>query len=39
LGLTDEEKEDLLVFLESLSGDEILMDPPKLPQYEPLAMD
>jgi cytochrome c peroxidase len=39
LGLTDEEKEDLLLFLESLSGDEILMDPPKLPKYEPLAMD
>ena len=39
LGLTDEEKEDLLVFLEGLSGDEILMDPPRLPKYEPLAMD
>ncbi len=39
LGLTDEEKEDLLAFLESLSGEEILMDPPQLPKYQPLAMD
>ncbi len=36
LGLTDEEKEDLLSFLESLSGDEIFMDSPKLPKYAPL---
>jgi len=39
LGLTDDEKEDLLLFLESLSGDEILMETPKLPKYQPLAMD
>jgi cytochrome c peroxidase len=39
LGLTDDEKEDLLMFLESLSGEEILMEAPKLPKYEPLAMD
>ena len=39
LGLTDDEKEDLLMFMESLSGEEILMEAPKLPKYEPLAMD
>ena len=39
LGLTDDEKEDLLMFLESLSGEEIVMEAPKLPKYEPLAMD
>lgn len=33
LHLTDEEKEALLEFLDSLSGDEILVDPPKLPDY------
>ena len=34
LGLTDEEKEDLLAFLESLSSDEpLLMKPPELPPY------
>ena len=34
LGLTDEEKEDLLAFLESLSSDEpLLMKPPVLPPY------
>jgi cytochrome c peroxidase len=36
LGLTDEEVEDLVAFLESLSGEEILMDTPELPDYEPL---
>ncbi len=36
LGLSDEEKEDLLTFIEALSGDEILMDKPKLPPYKPL---
>lgn len=33
LNLSDEEKEALLEFLDSLSGDEILVDPPKLPDY------
>ena len=34
LGLSDEEKEDLLAFLESLSSDEpLLMKPPVLPPY------
>lgn len=36
LGLTDEEKEDLLAFLEAFSGEEILMQKPKLPKYAPL---
>ncbi len=36
LGLTDEEKEDLVAFLESLSGDEIKMVTPTLPSYAPL---
>ena len=31
LDLTDEEKEDLVAFLESLSGEEILLPTPKLP--------
>ena len=34
LGLTDDEKFDLLEFLESLSGDEIRIDMPELPPYE-----
>ena len=34
LGLSDEEKKDLVAFLESLSMDKpLLMDPPKLPPY------
>ena len=34
LGLSDEEKEDLLAFLESLSSDKpLLMKPPELPPY------
>ena len=33
LGLTDEEQKALVAFLESLSGEEILMDPPVLPDY------
>lgn len=33
LGLTPDEKEALISFLESLSGDEIKMDPPALPDY------
>jgi cytochrome c peroxidase len=36
LGLTEEEVEDLAAFLESLSGPEIEIDPPKLPNYAPL---
>jgi len=36
LGLSDQEKEDLVAFLESFSGDEILMDKPELPPYVPL---
>lgn len=34
LGLSDEEKGDLLAFLESLSGTEVLTDRPELPPYE-----
>ncbi len=33
LGLSEEEKGQLLAFLESLSGEEILMDIPQLPPY------
>ena len=33
LGLTEDEKWDLLEFLESLSGDEIRITPPVLPKY------
>jgi len=36
LGLTDGEIDDLVAFLESLSGDEILIDEPDLPEMEPL---
>jgi cytochrome c peroxidase len=36
LGLTDEEKEDLVAFLEAFSGDEILIEKPDLPDYAPL---
>jgi cytochrome c peroxidase len=36
LGLTDDEKEDLVAFLEALSGEEIKMQTPKLPRYAPL---
>ncbi|MDA1100294.1 MAG: cytochrome-c peroxidase [Proteobacteria bacterium] len=36
LGLTDGEKEDLMAFLDSLSGPEIKMLTPKLPPYAPL---
>ena len=36
LGLSDQEKEDLAAFLESLSGEEIKMSTPKLPPYAPL---
>lgn len=36
LGLTEEEKADLVAFLKSLSGEEILVDEPVLPDYQPL---
>lgn len=36
LNLTDEEKEDLVAFLESLSGEELVMATPELPAYAPL---
>jgi cytochrome c peroxidase len=36
LNLSDEEQEDLVAFLDSLSGDEIKITPPKLPPYAPL---
>ncbi|MFQ5774872.1 MAG: cytochrome-c peroxidase [Kiloniellaceae bacterium] len=36
LGLTDEETDDLVAFLESLSGPEIEIEPPTLPDYAPL---
>lgn len=34
LGLTDQEKSDLVAFLESLSGSEVKVDYPELPDYE-----
>jgi cytochrome c peroxidase len=36
LDLTDEEIEDLVLFLEALSGEEITMSTPTLPEYAPL---
>lgn len=36
LGLSDEEKEDLIAFLEAFSGDEITIEKPELPDYQPL---
>ncbi len=36
LGLTDEEKEDLIAFLEAFSGEEITIERPELPPYAPL---
>jgi cytochrome c peroxidase len=37
LGLTEQEKKDLVAFLEALSMDKpLLMDPPRLPPYQPL---
>ncbi len=36
LGLTDDEKSDLLAFLESMSGEEIIIPKPKLPEYKAL---
>ncbi len=39
LGLSDDEVADLVAFLESLSGPEIKIKPPKLPPYAPLAAE
>jgi cytochrome c peroxidase len=36
LGLSDDEKEALVVFLEEISGEEIKMAIPKVPQYAPV---
>ena len=36
LGLNDTQIDDLVAFLESLSGDEILIDEPELPEMQPL---
>ncbi|RLJ20929.1 cytochrome-c peroxidase [bacterium endosymbiont of Escarpia laminata] len=36
LGLTDDEKDALIAFLESMSGEEMLMDKPAMPEYAPL---
>ncbi len=36
LGLSDDEKSDLIAFIESFSGDEILMAKPDLPEYAPM---
>lgn len=36
LNLSDEEKEDLVAFLESLSGEELKIETPELPPYAPL---
>jgi cytochrome c peroxidase len=39
LGLSDQEKKDLVAFLEALSMDKpLLMDPPKLPPYAPMKI-
>lgn len=38
LGLSDSEIDDIVAFLESLSGEEILMDEPELPTMQPLPM-
>ncbi|MCH8827833.1 MAG: hypothetical protein IIB16_12810 [Chloroflexi bacterium] len=33
LGLADEEIGDLVAFLESLTGDDIIVQPPDMPEY------
>ena len=38
LGLSDEEMDDLVAFLEAFSGPELKIDPPKLPDYAPLPV-
>ncbi|MDN3682419.1 cytochrome c peroxidase [Vibrio tapetis subsp. quintayensis] len=35
LGLTEQEKADLLSFVESFSGEQIIIDEPGLPEYQP----
>jgi cytochrome c peroxidase len=35
LGLSPKEIDDLLAFLGALSGDEVLVEPPPLPPYDP----
>ena len=37
LGLEEGEIDDLVAFVESMSGEQILMDMPELPEYEPLG--
>ena len=37
LGLSDKEIDDIVSFLESLSGDELIVEAPDLPEYAPLA--
>ncbi|HHI70254.1 MAG TPA: c-type cytochrome [Rhodobacteraceae bacterium] len=39
LGLTDEEIDQLVAFLEAFSGDELRVDPPELPPYGELASE
>ncbi len=39
LGLTDEEMDQLVAFLEAFSGDELRVDPPELPPYEARAAE
>ncbi|MCP4419505.1 MAG: cytochrome-c peroxidase, partial [Chloroflexi bacterium] len=34
LNLTDREKANLIIFLESLCGDPFIVEPPELPPYE-----
>ncbi|MEK7324217.1 MAG: cytochrome-c peroxidase, partial [Chloroflexota bacterium] len=36
LNLSQEEKGALVAYLESLSGDEVIVDPPPLPEYAPM---
>ncbi|MCF6282795.1 MAG: hypothetical protein L3J28_11415 [Candidatus Polarisedimenticolaceae bacterium] len=36
LGLSDDEKDELVAFIEAFSGEEILMEKPELPDYAPL---
>lgn len=36
LGLSDGEKDDLVAFLESLSGEEVLIETPEIPEMQPL---
>ena len=38
LGLSEAEMDDLVAFLESLSGEEILMEEPELPEMQPLPL-